>query len=276
MVNRRELDPERSPSAAFGALLRRLRDERGWTQDQLGEHVGCSGAHISALEIGRRPPTQQLAARCDQALGARGRLVSQSQAVRHTALIEGFPQYIGYEERAMEVRLYEVGVIPGLLQTQEYASALEADAVRREAITPDQAEERVRLVETRQAALDRSPAPLLFVVLDEGCVLRPMGTPEVMDAQFAKLLEFAERPHTVLQIAPFSMGARRPLSLPLTVLTMRDRSLISYAESSQHGRLERNSEAVLPLLAAYHQLQAEAMSQAASVAMIEQLRKGTS
>ncbi|KPC76927.1 DNA-binding protein, partial [Streptomyces sp. NRRL WC-3753] len=94
--------------------------------------------------------------------------------------------------------------------------------------------------------------------------------------QFAKLLEFAERPHTVLQIAPFSMGARRPLGLPLTVLTMRDRSLISYAESSQHGRLERNSEAVLPLLAAYHQLQAEAMSQAASVAMIEQLRKGTS
>lgn len=51
MVNRRELDPERSPSAAFGALLRRLRDEVGWTQEQLGGRVGCSGAHISAWKL---------------------------------------------------------------------------------------------------------------------------------------------------------------------------------------------------------------------------------
>ncbi|MGW4375691.1 helix-turn-helix domain-containing protein [Streptomyces albidoflavus] len=276
MVNRRELDPERSPSAAFGALLRRLRDEVGWTQEQLGDRVGCSGAHISALEIGRRPPTRQLATRCDQVLSARGRLVSQSQAVRHTALIEGFPQYVGYEERAVEVRLYEVGVIPGLLQTLDYSRAIEAAAVRRGAITPEVAEERVSLIERRQAALDRSPPPLLFAVLDEGCLLRPLGTPEVMNAQFAQLLAFAERPNTVFQIAPFRMGPRRPLSLPLILLTMPDRSLIAYAESSHHGRLDRNKDAVVPLLTAYHQLQAEAMSQAASVAMIEQLRKGTS
>lgn len=198
-----------------------------------------------------------------------------SRAVRYTALLEGFPEYVAHEARAAEIRLYEVGVVPGLLQTPEYAATLEADAVRREAITPEQADERVELVVRRQAALARIPSPLIFAVLDESCIRRPMGDPAIMEAQLDRLLAFAERPNTVLQVAPFSMGARRPFSLPITVLTMPDRSLMSYAESSHRGHLERESTAVLPMLMAYHQLQAEALSQAASVAMIEQLRKGT-
>ncbi|MFM9366673.1 helix-turn-helix domain-containing protein [Streptomyces sp. Da 82-17] len=274
MVNRKELDPETSPSAAFGQRLRALRDERGWTQDELGERIGCSGTHISAVETGRRPPTRRFAAGADRAFGTGDRFVRQSRAVRYTALIEGFPEYVTHEARAVELRLYEVGVVPGLLQTPEYASALEADAVRREAITPEQADERVRLVTQRQESLTRSPAPLIFAVLDEGCIRRPMGSRSCMDAQFARLLEFAELPNTVLQIAPFSMGERRPFSLPVTVLTMPDRSLMSYAESTHRGHLERESAFVLPILTAYHQLQAEACSQAESVAMIEQARKG--
>ncbi|MGW2391533.1 helix-turn-helix domain-containing protein [Streptomyces lydicamycinicus] len=274
-MNRKELDPEESPSARFGQQLRTLRDERGWTQDELAERAGCSGAHISAVETGRRSPTQRFAKSIDRAFGTTGRFERQSQAVRQTALIEGFPEYVTHEERAAEIRLYEVGVIPGLLQTPEYAATLEADAVRREAITPEQAEERVELVAKRQATLVRSPSPLIIAVLDEGCIHRPMGPPAIMDAQFARLLEFAELPNTVLQVAPFVMGARRPFSLPITILTMPDRSLMSYAESSQRGHLERESTFVLPILTAYHQLQAEALSQAASVAMIEQFRKGT-
>lgn len=274
MVNRKELDPERSANAALGALLRSLRDKRGWTQDELAALMGCSGAHISAVETGRRSPTDAFAAKADRALGSGDRLQRQSRAARYTALLEGFPQYVKHEERASEIRLYEVGVIPGLLQTPEYAATLEADAVRRGAITPEQAAERVALVAQRQTALVRTPTPSLFAVLDEGCLLRPMGGPAVMAAQFDRLLEFAEQPNTVFQIAPFQMGERRPFSLPLYVLTMPDRSLMSYAESAQHVHLERNNTLVLPLLTAYHQLQAEALSQAASVAMIKKLRKG--
>ncbi|MER6502614.1 helix-turn-helix transcriptional regulator [Streptomyces sp. NPDC001455] len=275
MVNRKELDPEESPGAAFGQRLRMLRDERGWTQDELGDRMGCSGTHISAVETGRRPPTRQFAAAADRVFGTGDRLERQSRAVRQTSLIEGFPDYVTLEARASEIRLYEVGVIPGLLQTPEYATELEADAVRREAITPEQAGERVELVARRQAALVRSPSPLISAVLDEGCVLRPMGASAITDAQFARLLEFAELPNTVLQIAPFRMGARRPFSLPVTMLTLPDRSLVSYAESAHRGHLERESTFVLPILAAYHQLQAEALSQAESVAVINQLRKGT-
>ncbi|WP_405851118.1 helix-turn-helix transcriptional regulator [Streptomyces sp. NBC_01369] len=274
-MNRKELDPDRSPVAAFGQRLRTLRDERGWTQDELGERMGCSGTHISAVETGRRPPTRRFAASADRVFGTGGRFERQSQAVRHSALLEGFPEYVTHEARAAEIRLYEVGVMPGVLQTPEYASALNRRTVERGAITPEQADERIALVAERQAALARTPPPLVFVVLDESCLRRPVGSPAIMDDQLARLVEFAALPNTVLQIALFDMGDRRPLSLPLYVLTMQNRSLVSYAESAQRGRLERESTSVVPLLTAYHQLQAEALSQAASVAMIEQLRKGT-
>ncbi|WP_079086590.1 helix-turn-helix domain-containing protein [Streptomyces silvensis] len=275
-MNRKDLDPEESPSARFGQRLRVLRDERGWTQDELASRLGCSGTHVSAVETGRRPPTRRFAASVDRAFGTGDRFERQSRAARHTALIEGFPEYVAHEGRAAEVRLYEVGVVPGLLQTPEYAAALEADAVRRQAITSEQADERVDLLVRRQTGLLRSPAPLIFAVLDEGCIRRPMGTAAIIEAQFTRLLDFTELPNTVLQVAPFSMGARRPFSLPVTVLTMPDRSLMSYAESTHRGHLERESTFVLPILAAYHQLQAEALSQAASVAMIQELRKGIS
>ncbi|MFD4629285.1 helix-turn-helix transcriptional regulator [Streptomyces sp. NPDC058284] len=275
-MNRKELDASASPVAAFGERLRRLRDERGWTQDELGARMGFSGTHISAVETGRRSPTPRFSASADKAFGTGDRFERQGRAVRDTALLEGFPEYIGYERHAAEIRLYEVGVIPGLLQTPDYAETLATSAVKRGAITDDQAHERVSLIAERQDALTRTPPPLILVVLDESCLRRPIGDSATMAAQLAGLVEFAELPHTVLQVAPFAMGARRPFDLPITVLTLPDRSLMSYAESAQRGHLERESTFVLPTLTAYHQLQAEALSQAASVAMIEQLRKGTS
>lgn len=275
MVNRKELDPEQSPRAAFGALLRRLREEHGWTQDELGDRMGCSGAHISAVETGRRASTQRFAASADRALGAGDQLKRASRSAQHRSLLEGFPEYVDHEARAVEIRLYEVGVIPGLLQTHEYASALGESTVKRGVTSREHADERIALIAQRQATLVRTPPPLIFVVLDESCLLRPIGDSTLMDAQLTRLMEFSELPNTVLQVAPFSIGVRRPMTLPVTVLTMPDRSLISYAESANRGHLERESSSVLPILADYHQLQAESLPRAASVAMISKLRKGS-
>lgn len=96
-----------------------------------------------------------------------------------------------------------------------------------------------------------------------------------MAAQLEHLVEFAGQPNTLLQVAPFEIGERRTFDLPVNLLTLPDRSVICYAESQAQGHLDRESTSVMPMLTAYHQLQAEALSQAASVAMISQLRKGT-
>ncbi|MEV6045377.1 helix-turn-helix domain-containing protein [Streptomyces xanthochromogenes] len=274
-MNRKELDPESSPGAAFGDRLRTLRDERGWTQDDLAERIGYSGTHISAVETGRRPPTTRFANSADRAFGTGDRLQRQGQAARHSAVLEGFPEFVVHEGQAVEIRLFELGIIPGLLQTPEYTAAIATGAVRRGAITEQQAEERLALFARRQAALARVLPPLVYTVLDESCLRRPVGGRSVMAAQLDRLVAFAELPTTVLQVAPYDLGERRAFDLPVTLLTLSDRSHIAYAESAQQGRLERDIRFVQPLLTAYHQLQAESASQAESVAMIEQLRKGT-
>ncbi|WP_371677179.1 Scr1 family TA system antitoxin-like transcriptional regulator [Streptomyces sp. NBC_01276] len=278
-MNRKELNPEAGPEAAFGARLRSSREERGWKQEELGKRLGYSSTHVSAVETGRKISTLRFARSADAVFGTAGTentFERQWREIRHGVLLEGFPEFLGYESRAVEIRLYEVGVIPGLLQTPEYATVVTESTVKRGTITADHARERIAVVSERQAALLRTPPPLVFVVLDESCLRRPIGGRALMEEQFTRLLEFAELPNTVLQVAPFDMGERRPLSLPVTVLTLPDRSIMSYSESAQRGHLERDNNSVVPMLTAYHQLQAGAHSQAASVAMIDQLRKGTS
>ncbi|MFJ6016391.1 helix-turn-helix domain-containing protein [Streptomyces sp. NPDC092952] len=275
MVNRKDLDPDKSPAARFGQRLRQLRDERGWTQEELAVRMGCSGTHISAVETGRRPPTPRFTASADRAFGTGDLLERQGRAVWNTAILEGFPEFVTYEVCAAEIRLFELGIIPGLLQTPDYAAAITTGAVRRGAITEHQAEERLLLLERRQESLRRNPPPLVYVVLDESCIRRPVGGPGVMAEQLDRLLAFAELPTTVVQVAPFDLGERRAFDLPVTLVTLPDRTQLSYAESAQQGRLERDMRFVQPLMTAYHQMQAESLSQAASVAVIEQARKGT-
>ncbi|PZT75987.1 MULTISPECIES: helix-turn-helix domain-containing protein [unclassified Streptomyces] len=278
-MNRKELDPDSSPQAAFGARIRRLREARGWKQEELAERTGYSATHVSAVETGRKMPTLRFSRSADRAFGIEETVDTFEQEwrkIRHGSLLEGFPQYVGYEGRAAELRLYDIGIIPGLLQTPEYARVLADSAVRRGTITQEQADERVSFLAERQAALVRPKPPMLFVIMDESCIRRPVGGPDVMDAQLARLIEFAEMPNTLLQIAPYAIGERRTLNLPVNLLTLPDRSVICYAESQTQGHLDRESTSVLPMLTAYHQLQAEALSQGASVAMIRQLRKGTS
>ncbi|WP_411101413.1 helix-turn-helix domain-containing protein [Streptomyces sp. cmx-4-9] len=270
MVNRKELDPDNSLGAAFGQRLRTLRDERGWTQEDLAARMGYTGTHVSAVETGRRSPTPRFAQNADRAFGTGDRLERQGRAVRDTALLEGFPEYVGHELRAEEIRLFELGIIPGLLQTEGYSAAITMAAVSRGAITEQQGEERLALLARRRASLERTPAPFVHVVLDESCIRRQVGGPEVMAAQRDRLVRFAELPSTVVQVAPYDLGERRAFDLPVNLLTLRDRSVVAYAESAQQGHLERDMRLVQPILTAYHQLQAEALSQTASVAMISQ------
>ncbi|WP_405859672.1 helix-turn-helix transcriptional regulator [Streptomyces sp. NBC_00090] len=263
--------------AAYGARVRRLREERGWTQEELATRTGYSSKHISAVEIGSRPSTLKFSGALDGAFGLTGTDQSfgrECQQLRRGVLMEGFPEYVHQERKAVEIRLFEIGVVSGLLQTPEYARALAEGAVARGAITAEQAVERVDFLVERQQVLERERPPMLFVVMDESCIRQLVGGPEVMDAQLDRLVAFAARPYTVLQMAPFALGERRSLSRPVNILTLPDRSVLSYAESQAQGHLERESGAVSYLVTTYHQLAAESLSQADSVAMIKEIRKG--
>ncbi|MEW2517706.1 helix-turn-helix domain-containing protein [Actinacidiphila alni] len=278
MANIKELQPDSSPQAAFGARVRRLREARSWNQEDLAAALDYSSQHVSAVETGRKPPTRRLSRQLDVAFDLTDTADSFEREwteLRRGSLLEGFPEYAEAESRAVEIRVFETGVVPGLLQTLEYAWVLANSAVARGAITEAQAEERVTFLAERQAALVRDRPPMLFVAMDESCLRRPIGGSAVMDAQLARLVEIAAAPNVLLQVAPFALGERRTLNLPVNLLTMSDRSVMAYAESQAQGHLDRESSSVLPILTAYHQLQRAALSTAETVAMIEHMRKGT-
>ncbi|MFB7906394.1 Scr1 family TA system antitoxin-like transcriptional regulator [Kitasatospora sp. NPDC056076] len=272
-MNKAELDPDASPAAEFGAYLRSSREARGWRQEDLANAAGCSPTHISALENGHRPPTPKTARKLDRAFGLDRVFLNKAIDARSTVLLEGFGQYVEKESKARELRLFDLGIVPGLLQTEDYARAIAAGAVRRGSITQEGADDRVAVLARRQANLRRVPPPLIHVVLDESCLQRPVGGPRVMADQLDALDAFAALPHTLLQIAPLAIGEDRAFDLPINILTLPNRALMSYAESAQQGHLERDSDAVLPLLTSYYQLQGLALSQAESVARLSQLRK---
>ncbi len=119
-------------------------------------------------------------------------------------LPEWFSAFVSLEAEADQIRAYEPHYVPGLLQTEAYATT-----VLRAGLPHAPAEEIERLVSlrlVRQDLMNRSQPPLLWVVMDETVLRRPIGRPNVMRAQISRLIEAAASPHVRLQIMPFSAG----------------------------------------------------------------------
>ena len=91
--------------------------------------------------------------------------------------------------------------------------------------------------------------------------------------QLAKLESVAEQPRRIIQVAPYELGERCPFVLPVWLLTMPDRTVLGYTESHQRGFLERESDSVAAWEREYDWLQVDALSQANSLAMIQEVRK---
>ncbi|WP_051701323.1 DUF5753 domain-containing protein [Streptomyces sp. NRRL F-6628] len=212
----------------------------------------------------------------EPAAGTGESLARQGDAVLKPAILGSFPQFVVQEGRAVEIWLFELGAMQGLFQSQTYAAAIVEGLDSGGAITEKQPEERPALLTERQRSLERTTPPRINAVMDESCIRLQGGVPEVMAEAWGRLVDVTRLPNTVIQIAPFSLRERRSLNKAGALATLPDRSQISYAESAHSGQLQRNARFVGPLLTSYHQLQVEALSQADSIAMVNQLRKGMS
>ncbi|MGW2396417.1 helix-turn-helix domain-containing protein [Kitasatospora sp. NPDC001664] len=272
-MNLRDLDPSASPLAAFGMQLRRSRKARGLSQADLGRRLSCSDSYVSYIERAERQPPPWFAPKADEVLETGGTLELMWWQLQHSMLIEGFPEYAREEAKAAEIRVFELGVIPGLLQTEGYANAYGLAPVGWGDVTREQAEERIGFLLARQTLLTRKDGPLVYAVLDESCLHRPIGGPTVMTQQLAHLERLAERPDLVLQIAPHRLAERRPLSDTLWLLTMPDRTVLGYTETFQRGYLEREKSTVAKWERLYARLQIEALSRTDSLALIREVRE---
>ncbi len=133
--------------------------------------------------------------------------------------------------------------------------------------------ERVEFLATRQRLLEQKSPPIVHAVLDESCLVRPVGGREVMLEQLGHLEALAARPNITVQVAPFSLGEHLPFKLPVILLDLPDRSVVGYAESQARGHFERGRSTVAAWEREYDQLLVEALSKAASLALIRKARK---
>jgi transcriptional regulator with XRE-family HTH domain len=219
----------------LGSQLRKLREARGITREEAGYAIRGSGSKISRMELGRVSFKERdivdLLKMYGVDEGEAQALISLAREANSPGwwhkygdvLPEWFQVYVGLEESASLIRVYEVQFVPGLLQTPDYARAV---IQRGRPGAPDEViERRVGLRMARQQLLTKAGGPRLWAVIDEAVLCRPIGGPEVMRNQLIRLIEAAAEPNVTLQIVAFASGGHAAEAGAFTIMRFPDEDL---------------------------------------------------
>ncbi|MFF6874789.1 helix-turn-helix domain-containing protein [Streptomyces sp. NPDC012474] len=260
-------------AALFGARVRRLRTAAGLTQAELGDRTHVVSTRITQIErASGAKPTLELARALDVVLGADDILVELWPYVYREAFPDWSRKFMEYAERAVVVRQYAAHVVPGLLQTEDYARAvLSLDALLD---SEEQLEERVAARMGRQDRLSSPERPELWVVLDEAVLRRPIGGQAVMRKQLARLLEASVERHITVQVLPFDQGGHEAMGGSLTILTLPDGSEMAYTEGADYGQLIEEPVNVSRYKVIYDRLRAAALPPVMSLDMVRSAMEG--
>jgi transcriptional regulator with XRE-family HTH domain len=277
--------PRRSPTIRrrrLGAELRRRREGAGITIDTVAEQLECSASKISRIETGHTTATPRDVRDMLGVYGIAGaeqeELIQISREARqkgwwhpYTAVLTG--AYVGLEQAARSIRAYEQQVVPGLLQTEDYAKAMIRAA--RPDITLEEVDRRVRVRLNRQSLLSQDDAIDLWVVLDEAVLSRPIGGDEVMRAQCERLVEAAGLPNVTLQLLPFETGAHAGMDGTFAILDFPEPGDpdVVYAENATGGLFLEKSEELRKYIFIFDHIRAAALHPEESVNMIRKLTK---
>jgi transcriptional regulator with XRE-family HTH domain len=225
------LVPEvRSPTVRrreLGALLRALRNQKGLTVEQAADQLLCSPSKVSRMETGHGIATprdiRDLCALYDVTAEAdRDRMQQLAREGKQSGWWQDYDlpysTYVGLEAEATVIGDFQSSVVPGLLQTADYARAGHEGAMPR--LSPEEIERRIEAKLTRQSLLTQPDPPSFQVVLDEAVLHRAVGGSQVMDAQLERLIEAVRLPHVTIQVIPFTFGAHPGVESNFNILEM--------------------------------------------------------
>jgi transcriptional regulator with XRE-family HTH domain len=272
----------------LGASLRRLREGAGYTLDDAARILECDRSKISRIETGQRGIRPKelrellteygVEQRRADALLTIARQASQTgwwQFYSHV-LDDAYQDFISLEASTQAMWTYEAQLVPGLLQTEDYARAIAAASLVAE--TQDQREQYVQARLTRQQILTRD-APLQFwAILSEGALRQMVGGPQVMNAQLRYLVEVAtSRPNVNLQVLPFAAGAHAATSGPFVIMKFPEAPDLGvvYLEGQTGGIYLESADEVARYTLSFEHLRASALSTAATVRLIDEVARDT-
>jgi transcriptional regulator with XRE-family HTH domain len=219
----------------LGAQLRRLRESAGVSRDDAGYHIRASGSKISRLELGRVSFKERDVSDLLDLYGvdasAKEQLIQLTAEANATpwwqkyreVVPDWFQVYVGLEEAAALIRVYEVQFVPGLLQTEEYARAVVVQGSPN--LVPEEVESRVAVRMGRQKLFARENPPRLWAIVDEAALRRPMGGREVLAGQIKRLIDVVSEPNITLQVMPFKYGGHAAEGGAFTIMRFPEADL---------------------------------------------------
>ncbi|WRZ92194.1 helix-turn-helix transcriptional regulator [Streptomyces sp. NBC_01007] len=267
MPGSKDLDPSSSPRAMIGAELRHARENAGLSQAELGEPLFVSGSFIGQLESGTRRLQLEYAVQMDEILGTNGFFTRNCAALAKSRYPDHFAEAAEAEAIATAIRQYAALLIPGLLQTPEYARAV--FRAYRPTATKDVIDELVAARLERAHLLDDPTTPLLWAVLDEAVLRRKVGGTEVMAEALRHLTTLVRSHRIIAQVLPFGSGAHASMDGPLKLMEFEDAPTLSFVEAPDMGKLLDDPATVARHTLMFNLLQAEALSPQDSLVLIE-------
>ncbi|WP_030937034.1 MULTISPECIES: helix-turn-helix domain-containing protein [Streptomyces] len=268
----------------LGQELRRLRELKGMTAEEVAERLLVSQSKISRLENGRRSISQRdVRDLCGVYEVEDQRIVdslmemardSRQQGWWHTFGDIPYSVYIGLETDAESLRVYEPQLVTGLLQTRAYAEALVQGALPETSTA--EIEKRVQVWMRRQERITAQANPLrLWVVLDEAALKRVVGSRLVMREQLEHLIEMSQLPHVTVQVLPFDVGAHPGLNGQYAILEFADAadSSVVYLEGVTSDLYLEKAQDVQKYAVMYEHLRAQSLNVEASRKFIADVAK---
>ncbi|MFI6086138.1 helix-turn-helix domain-containing protein [Streptomyces sp. NPDC051217] len=269
----------------LGQELRRLREVKGMTAEEVAERLLVSQSKISRLENGRRSISQRdVRDLCGVYEVEDNRIVESLMQMAKDSRQQGwwhafgdipYSVYIGLETDAASLRVYEPQVVPGLLQTRGYAEALITGALPE--TSPADVEKRVSVRVRRQERVNAPEQPLrLWAVIDESALRRVVGGKHLMREQLEFLVELSQLPHVTVQVLPFEMGAHPGISGHYAILEFPDAtdSSVVYIEGVTSDLYLEKANDVQKYSVMYEHLRAQALNADQTREFISDIAKG--
>lgn len=265
---------------ALAKELRAARTAAKLSQVEVAEVLGWSKHKASRMELAKFTPSQSDLGVILDKLGIQGkdrdRLMKFAREVEDRAWWEfgldfpaQFTALVAAEDHATRITQSAINLIPGLLQIRDYSRAL----ISRHPEVSNDTERRVSVRLMRQGILSR-PDPVEFTAyLDEGCLVRPVGSPKVMTEQLRELQRIAEMPNVAIRIMPFAQGPHASMNGGFELLDfVRDESMVHLEQLRTAGILS-GWEDVQPFKDAAGLLRESALSEPDSLTIIADYMK---
>lgn len=242
----------------FGAELRKHRERAGVSQSALARDIPLAQSMLSAIELGKKSTKSDIVERIDELLSTGGALQRTWKNLTHRGgHADWFKGVVDQEKKASVIREYALSLVPGLLQTVQYAHTVIRGG--RPLDLESEIEGLVSARIERQDLLNSQRPPQLWVVLDESVIVRPVGGHETMREQLERLLEVSADERVTIQIVPFTTERRAGLSGPFTLITTPGEPELLYMETTLRGEAVDEPETVSHYARIFGSLQAVAL-----------------